>query len=97
LFVLFWDSLVVCRPLLGPTSIANPDLVGDAKVWQGHCVTRTLLVEDLAAVSAVMLPVGEGEGSTATKADLRVDPGRGGSGREEGSGEVRRRRREVDA
>jgi hypothetical protein len=41
---------------------------------EGHRLGGALLIKDLAAVPAVVLPVGEGERRTAAKADVRVDP-----------------------
>lgn len=66
---------------LPPAPIADPDLFDDPKVRQRHQMARASLVEHLPTVPAVVFPVGEGEGSSTSKAHFRVDPcGSGGGG-----------------
>jgi hypothetical protein len=55
-------------------AITYSDFLGDTKVGQCHGLCRTCLVEDLAAISAVVFAIREGKGCSTTKAHLRINP-----------------------
>ena len=52
----------------------DTDRLEYAEVWQRGREVRAGLAEALATVTAVVFAVGEGEGSAATHADIRVNP-----------------------
>jgi hypothetical protein len=56
------------------TCVAHPYFLRDSEVRKRENFRGALLVKDLAAVAAVMFPVGESEGRAAPKADVRINP-----------------------
>ena len=46
----------------------------DAEVRQGNCLARALLVEAVTAVSAVVFAIRESKGSSASHADVGINP-----------------------
>ena len=54
--------------------VTNTPFLSDTKMRQRNYFRRTLLIEYLAAVPAVVLAVGERERGSAAKADIRVNP-----------------------
>ena len=50
---------------LGMASVTDSHVLRNTKVWQGHGLGGTLLVENLAAISTMMFTIRKGEGSPA--------------------------------
>lgn len=63
---------------LHETRVANADFLSNAEMRQRQRLARTLMIEDLATVTTVMLSVCESELCAATHADVRVYPIWGG-------------------
>ena len=58
--------------------VVNTHRLHDAQVGKSYGFAGTLLIEDIAAIPAVMFPVSEGEGCSTSHADVTVGPfGRG--------------------
>ena len=51
-------------------AVANPDLLSDTKVREGHGFRRALLIEDLPTVSTMVFPIGKGKGRSTPEADI---------------------------
>jgi hypothetical protein len=68
---------LLCQLLVA--AIVDSDRLQNAQVRQRDGLARTLLIEDVAAISAVVLAIGEGEGSPASHADVAVSPLRRGT------------------
>lgn len=79
----------VCE--LGVAAVIDADGLHDSQVRQRQSFGRALLVEAVAAVSAVVFAVGEGERSPASHTDVRVGPFRGRTAIDHAAGDGRSR------
>lgn len=58
-------------------AIIHSDRLQNAEVWQRNRLARTLSIENIPAISAMMLAVHETEGSPASHTNVGVNPLRG--------------------
>lgn len=67
------------RPVgkFGIAPVVDTDGLENAEMGERQVLARALLIEAVAAVAAMVLSVGECECSSASHADIRVDPFRG--------------------
>ena len=69
-----YDVLGMLLAQLSVAAIAYPNLLRDTEMGKGHRLGRTLLIKDLSTVPTMVLAVRERERSTASQADVRVNP-----------------------
>jgi hypothetical protein len=62
------------RRQLVVAAIVDAHRFHDTKMWQWYALGRAGAAEDVPAITAVVLAVREGEGGSASHADVRVGP-----------------------